>query len=122
MKTAIDEDRDLGLRIGIIVRRYREHQNMTQADLARQSKVTQAEVSYIEHGRRSHLKTLDRVAHALGMKLSDMIRGAEDIGDRKAVLRRAKRFIENANKTVAAPKKTVRPSKSIAARARAMAT
>lgn len=118
MKKAIDQNRDLGLRIGVIVRRHREHQNMTQADLAKHSMVTQAEVSYIERGKRSHLRTLDRVAHALGMNLSDLIRSAEEIGDRKAVLRRAKDFIATLDKAINGQKKPARSSKATAARAR----
>ncbi|NUM56891.1 MAG: helix-turn-helix transcriptional regulator [Candidatus Hydrogenedentes bacterium] len=114
MKKAIGQERDLGLRIGVIVRRYREHQDMTQADLAKQSKVTQAEVSYIERGKRSHLKTLDRVAHALGMDLSEMIRRAEAIGDRKAVLQQAQEFIEKLGKATVKNTKPSRLSRAAA--------
>lgn len=122
MKNTTNEDRDLGLRIGIIVRRHREHQNMTQADLAKQSKVTQAEVSYIERGKRSHLKTLDRVAGALGMKLSEMIHRAENIGDRKAVLRQVQELIGNIDKSAGEKSKPAKSPRVSGARTRALAS
>jgi transcriptional regulator with XRE-family HTH domain len=122
MKNVIDKERDLGLRIGVIVRRYREHQDMTQAELAKNSNVTQAEVSYIERGKRSHLKTLDGVADALGMKLSDMIRHAEDIGDRKAVLRQVREFIGTLDKATAVKARPAKTSKTTVARARLSAS
>jgi transcriptional regulator with XRE-family HTH domain len=122
MKNTTNEDRDLGLRIGIIVRRHREHQNMTQADLAKQSKVTQAEVSYIERGKRSHLKTLDRVAGALGMKLSEMIHRAENIGDRKAVVRQVQELIGSLDKSASEKSKSAKTSRTLGARTRALAS
>ncbi len=88
-----ETERDLGLRIGVIVRRYREHKRLTQAQLAKSANVTQAEISYIESGKRSHLKTLDHVAFALGMRLSEMMRRAEDIGTGKAVAKQTREFI-----------------------------
>ncbi len=122
MKNTSNEQRDLGLRIGIIVRRNREHQNMTQSDLAKQSKVTQAEVSYIERGKRSHLKTLDRVADALGMKLSEMIHRAENIGDRKAVLRQVQELIGSMDKKSGEKAKPAKSPKLSGARTRALAS
>lgn len=122
MKNTVHKDRDLGLRIGIIVRRHREHRHMTQADLAKSSKVTQAEVSYIERGKRSHLKTLDRVAHALDMKLSDMIRRAENIGDRKTVLRQVQELIGNMDKKAGEKTKPAKSPKLPGARTRALAS
>lgn len=122
MKKTVHKDRDLGLRIGIIVRRHREHQNMTQADLAKSSKVTQAEVSYIERGKRSHLRTLDRIAHALDMKLSDMIRRAENIGDRKTVLRQVHELIGSLDKSAGEKTKPVKSTRISGARTRALAS
>ena len=122
MKHLNPKERDIGLLIGIIVRCHREHENMTQADLAKQSKVTQAEVSYIERGKRSHLKTLDRVANALGMKLSEMIHRAENIGDRKAVLRQVQELIGTLNKPAGEKAKPAKPSRVSGARTRALAS
>lgn len=88
--------RDLGVRIGVIVRRNREHKGLTQAELAKKAGVTQAEISYIERGKRAHLKTLDGVSQALDMRFSDMVRRAEDIGDMKTVLRQTREFLKKA--------------------------
>jgi len=96
--------RNLGGRIGIIVRRQREFKGLTQADLANKSGVSQAEISYIERGKRAHLKTLDCVAQAMGMRFSDMVRFAEDIGDTKTVLRQTRDFLKNARKKLDAKK------------------
>lgn len=96
--------RDLGIRIGVIVRRNREHKTLTQADLAAKAGVSQAEISYIERGKRAQLKTLDCVAQAMGMRFSDMVRFAEDIGDTKTVLRQTRDFLKNARKKLEAKK------------------
>jgi len=86
------EHRDLGLRVGVAVRRYRERAGLTQKDLARKALVTQAEVSLIESGDRCSLRTLDEVSRALNTRLSDIIRFAEDVPDAATVVAEARRF------------------------------
>ena len=114
-------NRDLGIRIGVIVRRNREYEGLTQAELAKKSGVSQAEISYIERGKRTQLKTLDCVAQALDMRFSDAVRRAEDIGDLKTVLRQTRDFLKKAgNKFGAKSKSTVkqqhRPVRPVSAR------
>ena len=104
-------DRDLGLRIGVAVRRYREQQGWTQAVLAERAQVAQAEISHIELGKRSKLSTLDRVSVALGQRLSDLIRFAEDIGDKESVVREAREFVQKVRGRLDAPKKTATKSR-----------
>ena len=87
-----ETESNLGLSIGIAVRRYRELARLTQASLAEKANVVQAEISHIEQGKRTCLKTLDRVARALDRRLSDMIRFAEDIPDTATVVREARAF------------------------------
>ena len=88
-----DKERDLGTRIGVAVRRYREQGGMTQADLAEKTGVGQSEISLIERGKHSKLSTLDRVATALGLRLSGMLHFAEDIGSTKTVVKEARAFV-----------------------------
>lgn len=88
-----DPERDLGLRIGVAVRGYRELAGLTQTELAKRVKVAQAEISLIERGKRSKLSTLDRVSEALGQRLSDLIRFAEDVGDTETVVKEARAFV-----------------------------
>jgi transcriptional regulator with XRE-family HTH domain len=92
----IDSKRDLSLRIGVAVRRYREHAALTQAQLAEKADVAQSEISMIEGGKRSSLKTLDEVARASGRRLSDMIRFAEDVGTTQEVAAEARAFVRDA--------------------------
>lgn len=91
-----DTERDLGLRMGVAVRRYRENAGLTQAALAQRANVAQAEISLIERGKRSKLTTLDRVAQALGRRFSEMVRFAEDVGDTHAVVKEARAFVKQA--------------------------
>ena len=98
--------RDLGLRIGVAVRRYREHGGLTQEALAEKVGVDQSEISLIERGKRSKLSTLDRVSEALDRRLSDLIRFAEDVGDSETVKKEARAFVKRvrARKKVNSPR------------------
>jgi transcriptional regulator with XRE-family HTH domain len=93
-------ERNLGLRVGVAVRRYREHASLTQAQLAEKVNVAQSEISLIEQGKRSRLATLDRVASALGRRLSDLIRFAEDVGTAEEVAAEAREFVDQAKRTL----------------------
>ena len=88
------EHRDLGLRVGVEIKRHRKREGLTQKALAGKALVTQAEVSLIESGDRSSLRTLDKVSHALNARLSDIIRFAEDVGDRASVVAEAHEFAQ----------------------------
>ena len=87
------EERNLGLRVGVAVRGYRQFQDLTQAALAEKASISQPEISLIERGRRSNLATLERVSLALGMRLSEMIRFAEDVEDVESVVQEARAFV-----------------------------
>ncbi len=91
-----EPERDLSLRVGIAVRRYREHEALTQTQLAKIVDVAQSEISLIERGKRTRLATLDRVALALNRRLSDLIRFAEDVGTADEVASEARAFVKQA--------------------------
>ncbi len=106
-KTTEQSDRDLGIRIGVAVRRYRELAGLTQRVLAERAHVAQPEISHIEQGKRSKLATLDRVSQALGKRLSDLVRFAEDIGDTESVKAEGRAFIKEVkSKNRRAPRTT----------------
>ncbi|MFT4282013.1 helix-turn-helix domain-containing protein [Microbacterium sp.] len=64
---------------GLIVRRRREALGMTQAELGQRSAVTRTYVSALENGHKNPtLETQTRVAEALGIDLSELVREAEE--------------------------------------------
>lgn len=97
-KNVVKDRRDLGARIGTIIRRKRELLQLTQTSLAETARVTQAEVSYIERGERSRLSTLENVSGALGMRLSELIYFAEEIGDAASVRAQAFSFTQDVDR------------------------
>ncbi len=106
-------NRDLGLRIGIAVRRYRELAGLTQRVLAARAHVAQPEISHIEQGKRSKLATLDRVSQALAKRLSDLIRFAEDVSDTESVKAEGLAFIKEVKgKRQRAPRATAAAASS----------
>ena len=109
--------RDLGIYIGVIVKRQRELRALSQSDLALKAGVTQAEISYVERGKRSQLKTLDRIAQAMDVRFSELVRFAEDIGDTKSVIHDARKFVDSARKALVT--KRHKPAKSTVRTAKA---
>ena len=80
--TAQSEDQaNLDLRIGVIVKRLRQLAGLTQSDLAARVNVSQGCISLIECGHRNrgtlNLMLLQSIARELGYNLSDLIRFAE---------------------------------------------
>jgi len=106
------KERNLGLRIGVAIRRYRELGGLTQAALAAKAGVSQAEVSLIERGERSSLTTLDRVSLALGTRLSDIVRAAEDVGDLASVVAEAREFVRTQRGRLAKQRRSPRRQKA----------
>lgn len=98
-------DYDLGLRIGIIIRRARRLQDLTQKELAKKAGISQAEISQIEKGGRLRLKTLQQVTRGLGQSLGEMITYAESFGDAGTELARARTFVSRLQKQVASQQK-----------------
>lgn len=65
-----DEGRE-ELRIGLVLKSAREKRGMTQEELARRVRTTKSAISRIEnHSEDMKLSTLQKVAAALGKKLS----------------------------------------------------
>ena len=53
---------------------WREHRNLTQAELARRSKVNRVQIIDIEAGRKTgSVKTLRKLAHALNINIDDLV-------------------------------------------------
>jgi len=59
--------------VGDNIRRLRENLNITQEELAFRCDLTQGHINYIENGKRGFTKkSLERIAKALGVPLSDL--------------------------------------------------
>jgi len=69
--------------VGEALRLALERAGLTQADLARASKIAQAQISQIERGRRldPQFSTIARLAFVLGISLDDL---AADVGLRSS--------------------------------------
>jgi transcriptional regulator with XRE-family HTH domain len=62
-------------RLRAVVKKLREQQGMTQAELAKKAGVTEAYVSMLESGARKNpsLPTLKKLARALGVSLPELL-------------------------------------------------
>jgi len=61
--------------LGKRIRDLRKEQKLTQEQLATEIRVTSAYVGFIEQGKRNpSLNTLDTIARALGVKMSDLLK------------------------------------------------
>ena len=70
--------------IGRIIRSLREKQGMTQEVLSGLAAVSRSHLAEIESGRtKANVGTLWKISEALGMKLSSVIRMAEEEMERK---------------------------------------
>lgn len=66
-------------RFGDVLRRVRESQSTSQEKLAESAEIDRTYVSMIERGKRNPtLEIANRLAEALGVKLSELIRRAEN--------------------------------------------
>jgi transcriptional regulator with XRE-family HTH domain len=66
---------DLGSALGICMRELRAERRMTQGDIVRATGLERSYVSNIEAGKIKHprIETIDKIAKAFGMKLSEFI-------------------------------------------------
>ena len=62
-------------RLGKVLKTCREKKGMTQVQLAKKAKVTQAYLAMLEGGSKKNpsLATLRRIAKALGVKIGDLL-------------------------------------------------
>lgn len=74
-RALFNEEREL-LRIGLEIAEARERSGITQSELAAQAKVTQQQVSKIEHGTNCNLLTLLKICRIL--KLQCIINSAAE--------------------------------------------
>lgn len=74
------EGEGLPISFGLTVRRTRSALGLTQQDLADRAGLDRSYLSDLERGRRNPTLTLQaRLASALGARLSDLIRQAEEM-------------------------------------------
>ena len=75
--------------IGANIRRARTHRHLTQDDLAQAVHTTRQTISNYETGHsRPDVETLQRLADALGVELTELLDGAPSADARRAALRR----------------------------------
>lgn len=75
--------------IGVNIRRARTRRHLTQDDLAQTVHTTRQTISNYETGRsRPDMETLQRLADALGVELTELLDGAPSADARRAALRR----------------------------------
>lgn len=75
--------------IGANIRRARTRRRLTQDDLAQTVHTTRQTISNYETGRsRPDVETLQRLADALGVELTELLDGAPSADARRAALRR----------------------------------
>ena len=75
--------------IGANIRRARTRRNLTQDDLAQAVHTTRQTISNYETGRsRPDVETLQRLADALGVELTELLDGAPSADARRTALRR----------------------------------
>jgi transcriptional regulator with XRE-family HTH domain len=77
-KKMADEGRipaDLGSALGLCMRELRAERRMTQGDIVRATGLERSYVSNIEAGKIKHprIETVDKIAKAFGMKLSEFV-------------------------------------------------
>jgi transcriptional regulator with XRE-family HTH domain len=86
---------------GESIGRHLREQKLTQSELARLAGLSRSTVQHLLRGGHCHTETLDRVAVALGIPLSDLFQEPIDIGVRRdkivaAVLRELSEAIGDA--------------------------
>lgn len=88
---------NLAARVGILIRRLRDVQGFSQAELANRAGVTQGALSQIEAGKRLiNLNTLYRLGDALGMLPSRLLALAEIGPDKESLAASAKETLRAA--------------------------
>lgn len=62
------------IRLGASVRKFRKQKDLTQEQLATKVRVSSTYIGFIEQGQRNpSLKTIDKIARVLGVKISDLL-------------------------------------------------
>jgi transcriptional regulator with XRE-family HTH domain len=63
-------------RVGRMLKTLRERRAMSQRDLAKRSKVTQAYIAFLEGGNKKNpsLAVLTRIAKALGVPVTELVK------------------------------------------------
>ena len=70
--------------LGIIIKQYRKNKNLSQEVLSGLANVDRSHLSKIELGLRSPtVVVLNRLANAMSIKASDVLRAAEDVTARR---------------------------------------
>jgi transcriptional regulator with XRE-family HTH domain len=68
------EQREIGRKIGLAVRARRDELGLTQEQLADDSDHHRNYIGYLERGERCpNVATLERIARALGLKVSELL-------------------------------------------------
>jgi len=71
------DQREIGRRIGLVIRAKREKMGLSQEELAHQSDHHRNYIGYLERGERCpNVATLERIAEALGLAISDLLKEA----------------------------------------------
>ena len=71
------DQREIGRRIGLVIRAKREEMGLSQEELAHQSDHHRNYIGYLERGERCpNVATLERIADALGLAISDLLKEA----------------------------------------------
>jgi transcriptional regulator with XRE-family HTH domain len=74
----LKKEQTISRKFGQVIRVVREQQGISQEKLAELAEIDRTYVSMIERGkRRPTLEIADRIANALSMRLSEVIRRAE---------------------------------------------
>jgi transcriptional regulator with XRE-family HTH domain len=69
---------DICAQLGLRIRQLRKKKGWRQIDLAEQSGVHEVHISDLERGSREvGLRTLHALAHALGVRMSELLKGID---------------------------------------------
>lgn len=75
---------NLQLAFGRALRQVRTDRGLSQEELAFESEVHRTYISELERGQKNpSLATVERLSHALGVKVSELIAGAESLLKRR---------------------------------------
>jgi transcriptional regulator with XRE-family HTH domain len=70
--------------LGIIIKQYRKSKNLSQEVLSGLASMDRSHLSKIELGQRSPtVAVLDKIANAMDIKTSDILRAAEEVAAKR---------------------------------------
>jgi transcriptional regulator with XRE-family HTH domain len=70
--------------LGIIIRQYRKNKNLSQEVLSGLANIDRSHLSKIELGKRSPtVAALSKIANAMDIKASDILRAAEEVAAKR---------------------------------------